>query len=78
MKTLAAMILAACAFQAMAQTTTVRPHVRSDGTYVPGHIRTNPNGTTSDNYSTQGNVNPYTGQRGNVSPYNPSTTAPRR
>ena len=78
MKTFAAMILAACAFQAMAQTTTVRPHIRSDGTFVPGHVRTTPNGTTSDNWSTQGNTNPYTGQQGKASPYTPNTTTPRR
>lgn len=79
MKHILILLAFAGAASAMAQTTTtVRSHVRSDGTYVPGHVRTNPNGTTSDNYSTQGNTNPYTGQQGTVSPYNPSTTTPRR
>lgn len=42
----------------------VRPHVRRDGTYVEGHMRSSPNSNRFDNYSSQGNVNPYTGQRG--------------
>jgi hypothetical protein len=42
----------------------VQPHVRRDGTYVQPHFRTAPNGTRIDNWSTQGNVTPYTGQRG--------------
>lgn len=44
--------------------TWVDGYVRKDGTYVPGHWRTDPNGTRNDNYSTQGNVNPYTGTPG--------------
>ena len=33
----------------------VRPYVRSDGTAVEGHMRTNPNSTKTDNYSYPGN-----------------------
>ena len=33
-------------------------------TYVNGYMKTNPNSTRNDNYSTQGNYNPYTGQEG--------------
>lgn len=47
----------------------VRPYVRSDGTYVQGHQRTAPDSNRYNNYSTQGNVNPYTGQAGHVDPY---------
>ena len=47
----------------------VQPHVTRDGTYVEGHYRTAPNSTKLDNYSSQGNVNPYTGQAGRVDPY---------
>lgn len=47
----------------------VRPHVTKDGTYVEGYQRTAPNSTKIDNYSSQGNVNPYTGQSGRVDPY---------
>ncbi|MDE1150481.1 MAG: hypothetical protein PW843_28365 [Azospirillaceae bacterium] len=42
----------------------VRPHVTKRGTYVHGHMQTNPNKTRNDNYSTKGNTNPYTGQSG--------------
>ncbi len=42
----------------------VSPHVRKDGTYVEGHMRSSPNNNRFDNYSTQGNTNPYTGERG--------------
>lgn len=42
----------------------VSPHVRSDGTYVQGYMRSSPNSTTFDNFSHSGNTNPYTGQRG--------------
>jgi len=47
----------------------VRGYVRKDGTYVQPHYRSSPNSSTYDNYSTRGNVNPYTGQRGYESPY---------
>lgn len=46
-----------------------RGYVRQDGTVVQGHYSTNANGTRLDNYSTQGNVNPYTGKPGAVNPY---------
>ncbi|MEJ2816391.1 hypothetical protein [Caulobacter sp. CCG-8] len=42
----------------------VRGYTRSNGTYVAPHYQTNPNSTTSDNYSTRGNTNPYTGRPG--------------
>lgn len=42
----------------------VSGHVRSNGTYVPPSPATNPNGTKGDNWSTKGNVNPYTGKAG--------------
>jgi hypothetical protein len=42
----------------------VRPHVRSDGTYVDGYYRSSPNSSSYDNYSSRGNTNPYTGERG--------------
>jgi hypothetical protein len=70
MKTILIVLFASFAAQAMAQTY-VSPYVRSDGTYVQGHVRSSPNGTTSDNYSTKGNTNPYTGQAGTLSPYYP-------
>lgn len=45
-------------------THTVRPYVTPQGNYVQPHIQTNPNRTQMDNFSTRGNVNPYTGQPG--------------
>lgn len=39
-------------------------YYRKNGTYVQGHYSTNPNGTRNDNFSTRGNVNPYTGEVG--------------
>lgn len=44
--------------------THVRGTVRRNGHYVQPHYRTSPNRTRLDNYSTKGNVNPYTGKRG--------------
>lgn len=48
----------------------VKSYTRSDGTFVQGHYKTNPNGTNRDNYSTRGNTNPYTGQAGWIQPDN--------
>ena len=45
-------------------TTTVSGYSRSNGTYVQPHVRTIPNITNWDNYSTKGNSNPYTGSTG--------------
>lgn len=69
-QTFFAFAILALAGAASAQTY-VAPHVRSNGTYVQGHIRSAPNSTLSDNYSTSGNVNPHTGQSGTLSPYSP-------
>ncbi len=41
-----------------------KPYVRSDGTYVQGHMSSEPNQYRFDNYSGRGNVNPYTQERG--------------
>ena len=58
--------------------TYVNGYYRSNGTYVQGHYRTTPNYTRNDNWSTKGNVNPFTGaagtQRGDYYPsYNYSS-----
>lgn len=44
-------------------------YTRRDGTYVAPHQRTNPDSSRLNNYSTEGNVNPYTGQAGTESRY---------
>jgi hypothetical protein len=51
-----------------------RGHIRKDGTYVEPSRATNPNATKLDNYSTKGNVNPYTGKNGSVDPYAPKVS----
>ena len=48
----------------------VKPYTRKDGVKVKGHYRTAPNYTNRDNFSTKGNVNPYTGKKGSVNPDN--------
>ena len=62
---------AACALFAGAVSAQVyvKPYVKKDGTYVQGHQRTAPNSTRTDNYSSQGNVNPFTGREGRVDPF---------
>lgn len=52
----------------------VKGYTRKDGTYVKGYYRTAPNNTNRDNFSTQGNINPYTGQSGWVTPDDNSST----
>jgi hypothetical protein len=47
----------------------VNPYTRQDGTQVQGHYRSAPNDTTLDNWTTRGNVNPYTLEPGHRDPY---------
>lgn len=42
----------------------VNGYTKSNGTYVKGYYRSSPNSTKSDNFSTYGNTNPYTGKKG--------------
>jgi hypothetical protein len=49
----------------------VHGYSRHDGTYVQPYHRTMPDQNPFNNYSTQGKVNPYTGQMGTVNPYTP-------
>ena len=46
----------------------VRSYYKKDGTFVPEHYRTSPNETKNDNWSTKGNINPYTGEEGTKEP----------
>jgi hypothetical protein len=41
-------------------------YYKKNGTYVPGHRRTKPDGNRWNNWSTQGNYNPYTGKKGSL------------
>jgi hypothetical protein len=54
----------ATAFAFAQNYTYVDGYTRSNGTYVQGHYRTTPNYTRNDNWSTRGNVNPFTGSAG--------------
>ena len=42
----------------------VQGYTKRDGTYVAPAHATNPDGTKSNNWSTKGNINPYTGKPG--------------
>ena len=42
----------------------VNGYTRRDGTYVQPHMRSEPDQYRYNNYSSQGNSNPYTGQQG--------------
>ena len=47
----------------------VRSYTTHKGTTVQSHRRTNPDSSRSNNWSTRGNVNPYTGKAGTKSPW---------
>lgn len=68
----------AIAAPAMAQSSHyVRGYTTKNGTYVAPHYQTNPDSSRLNNWSTQGNVNPYTGKVGTIDPYSspkPKTT----
>lgn len=75
MKAIIAGVVALAATGASAQGYhSVRGYERSDGTYVQPHEQTNPNSTRTDNWSSQGNVNPFTGQAGTRDPYTSSSS----
>ncbi|SOO31650.1 exported hypothetical protein [Xanthomonas phaseoli pv. phaseoli] len=67
-------VLALLASVAVSAQTHVKGYYRANGTYVQSHYRSAANSTTLDNYSTRGNVNPYTGQAGTVDPYKAQST----
>ena len=49
--------------------THVRGYVRrSTGHYVAPHYKSRPDHSRLNNYSTRGNINPYTGKKGTLSP----------
>ena len=63
------MLIIFAAGSAFARDTYVKGYYRSNGTYVQPHYRTSPDNSLLNNYSTKGNVNPYTGRKGTVNPY---------
>lgn len=58
------------------KSSSVRGYVKKHGTYVAPHHKTTPDGTKLNNYSTKGNVNPYTGKGGTVDPFKPAPSNP--
>ena len=62
-------ILIVFAGSAFARDNRVKGYYRSNGTYVPPHYRTSPDRNIWNNYSTWGNVNPYTDNKGYNNPY---------
>lgn len=46
----------------------VKTYNKKDGTIVPKHFRTKPNYTNRDNFTTEGNTNPYNGKKGTIKP----------
>jgi hypothetical protein len=48
----------------------VHGYYRQNGTYVQPYMRSSPDSSTLNNWSTQGNTNPYTGAQGTRNPYN--------
>jgi hypothetical protein len=57
------------AAEAGSRTVRVKPYVSGNGTYVQPHYRTSPDSSRLNNYSSQGNVNPWTGKKGSKSPW---------
>ena len=65
MKTLIALVIASLACSmAAGKTTSTRGYVKKNGTYVAPHVKTTPDKTKNNNYSTRGNANPRTGKEG--------------
>ena len=63
------LVLACLACVALAQGPVyVQPYTDNSGHRVEGHYRSAPDSNPYNNWSSQGNVNPYTGQRGTVNP----------
>lgn len=53
---------------AYAKSHSVRGYTKSNGSKVNSHHATNRNATKRDNWSSKGNVNPYTGKKGTKNP----------
>lgn len=86
MRAFLAVALVLVSFQPLSADVYVQGYFRSNGTYVAPHYRSDPDGDFGNNWTTYGNVNPYTGKVGTrvspsySSPYTPSyypqTTVP--
>jgi hypothetical protein len=71
-------LIMTCGFLVVVANTQAQTHVngymRSNGTYVAPHYRSNADGNTFNNWSSQGNANPYTGQQGTHNSYAPTNS----
>lgn len=57
-------LLAFIFLNAEARTSRVSSHIRSSGSVVNSHFRTSKDSSRYNNWSTKGNVNPFTGKKG--------------
>lgn len=55
-----------CSNSALSKSIHVNGYIKKDGTYVSPHERTTPDNNFNNNWSTKGNVNPYTGKEGTL------------
>jgi hypothetical protein len=65
---LLASILSVTTFSAADAASRVRGYTKKNGTYVAPHMRSSPDRSYNNNWTTRGNVNPYTGQQGTRAP----------
>ncbi len=68
MKTLLTILLLTITTISYSQTR-VGGYIKSNGAYIEPHYRSSANQTKYDNYSTKGNINPYTGKLGTKNVY---------
>jgi len=77
---LALVLLIGTAAPLLAEDVHVKGYYRSDGTYVQPHMRSAPDSSYNNNWSTWPNINPHTGQQGTREPkvydLNPSYQQP--
>lgn len=53
----------------------VKGYRKKDGTYVQSHYRSDPDSSVYNNWSTKGNINPYTGEEGTKKPHGSSSSS---
>ncbi len=68
MKHILALLLIAISSAVLADSY-VHGYTKKNGTYVEPYYRSSPDSNKFNNYSTEGNVNPYNGKEGHVDPY---------
>jgi hypothetical protein len=71
MRVILAAIAVLAGISAASADTYVNGYTRQDGTYVAPHYRSSPDSSRLNNWSSQGNTNPHTGQQGTQNPYQP-------